>query len=72
MGYVFGQVAVEGRLVDYGLICGEMLPTGPAREVIDGIDVTCMDAAMPMMIARGDEMAPASVLAHPIKQEFTP
>ena len=55
----------------YGPTCGEMLPTGPAHEVINGIKVTCMDVAMPMMIARGDEMVPASVLAHPIKQEFT-
>ena len=71
MDYFFGQVAIEGRLADYGLICGETLPTGPARKVIDGIEITCMDVAMPVMIARGDEMVPASVLAHPVKQEFT-
>jgi 2-methylaconitate cis-trans-isomerase PrpF len=35
-----------------GSRCGSMLPTGQPREVIDGIDVSCMDVAMPMMIAR--------------------
>ena len=31
---------------------GKLLPTGQVRETIDGIDVTCIDVAMPMMIAR--------------------
>ena len=35
-----------------GSRCGSMLPTGEARETIDGIEVTCIDVAMPMMIAR--------------------
>ena len=35
-----------------GSVCGAMLPTGVVREVIDGIAVTCLDVAMPMMIAR--------------------
>lgn len=35
-----------------GTTCGAFLPTGHAREVIDGIEVTCMDVAMPMAIAR--------------------
>lgn len=35
-----------------GSVCGAMLPTGAAREEIDGIAVTCLDVAMPMMIAR--------------------
>jgi 2-methylaconitate cis-trans-isomerase PrpF len=30
---------------------GKLLPTGKVRETIDGIDVTCIDVAMPMMIA---------------------
>jgi 2-methylaconitate cis-trans-isomerase PrpF len=44
-----------------------MLPTGQAREVIDGIKITCMEMAMPMMIARGEMMVPVSVVAHPVK-----
>ncbi len=35
-----------------GSRCGSMLPTGNSIDMIDGIDVTCMDVAMPMMIAR--------------------
>lgn len=30
---------------------GSMLPTGHAREMIDGIEVTCLDVAMPVVIA---------------------
>jgi 2-methylaconitate cis-trans-isomerase PrpF len=35
-----------------GSSCGSMLPTGRPREEIDGIEVTCIDVAMPMMVAR--------------------
>lgn len=35
-----------------GSVCGAMLPTGTVRDEIDGIAVTCLDVAMPMMIAR--------------------
>jgi hypothetical protein len=35
-----------------GSSTGALLPTGSARDVIDGIEVTCMDVAMPMVIAR--------------------
>ena len=31
---------------------GKLLPTGNVRETIDGIEVTCIDVAIPMMIAR--------------------
>jgi 4-oxalomesaconate tautomerase len=37
-----------------GTSCGAMLPTGALRTLIDGVEVTCMDVAMPMMIARAD------------------
>ncbi len=33
---------------------GALFPTGQRREVIDGVEVTCMDVAMPMAIARAD------------------
>ena len=33
---------------------GAMFPTGNLVDRIDGIDVTCMDVAMPMVIARAD------------------
>ena len=35
-----------------GSVTGALLPTGNLRDVIDGIAVTCMDVAMPMVIAR--------------------
>lgn len=35
-----------------GSVTGKLLPTGGLRDVIDGIEVTCMDVAMPIAIAR--------------------
>lgn len=34
-----------------GAKTGKLLPTGNVRDTIDGIDVTCIDVAMPMVIA---------------------
>lgn len=39
-----------------GSSCGAMLPTGQPREVIDGIEVTLLDVAMPLMIARAADL----------------
>ncbi|QND54467.1 4-oxalomesaconate tautomerase (plasmid) [Phyllobacterium sp. 628] len=33
-----------------GARTGSLFPTGQSREIIDGIEVTCIDCAMPMMI----------------------
>jgi 4-oxalomesaconate tautomerase len=33
---------------------GAFLPTGNLRDTFNGVDVTCMDVAMPMVIARAD------------------
>ncbi len=38
-----------------GAATGEFLPTGKLVDVIDGIEVTCMDVAMPMAIARAED-----------------
>jgi len=35
-----------------GSVAGAMLPTGNVRDVIDGIEVTCIDVAMPMIMMR--------------------
>ncbi len=35
-----------------GSLCGVMLPTGKARDVIDGVELTCIDVAMPMILMR--------------------
>jgi 2-methylaconitate cis-trans-isomerase PrpF len=38
-----------------GSISGKLLPTGNVRDVIDGIDVTCIDVAMPMIMMRAKD-----------------
>lgn len=35
---------------------GRMLPTGNVVDVIDGIEVTCLDVAMPMMLVRAEDI----------------
>ena len=37
-----------------GSVCASMLPTGNVRDTIDGIDVTCIDNGMPLVILRAD------------------
>ncbi|MBP0484540.1 4-oxalomesaconate tautomerase [Sagittula salina] len=37
-----------------GSVTGALLPTGNLRDMIDGIEVTCMDVAMPVMFARAE------------------
>ncbi len=38
-----------------GSSTGALLPTGNLQDVFDGIDVTCMDVAMPVVIARASD-----------------
>lgn len=38
-----------------GGVCGSMLPTGNRIDVIDGVEVSCLDVAMPVMIARASD-----------------
>jgi 2-methylaconitate cis-trans-isomerase PrpF len=38
-----------------GSVSGKLLPTGNVRDVIDGIDVTCIDVAMPMIMMRAQD-----------------
>jgi len=38
-----------------GGVTGSFLPTGNTRDMFDGVTVTCMDVAMPMVIARASE-----------------
>jgi 4-oxalomesaconate tautomerase len=35
-----------------GSVSGKLLPTGNVRDVIDGVEVTCIDVAMPMIMLR--------------------
>jgi 4-oxalomesaconate tautomerase len=61
-----GDVAIDGvpgtsapvalKFLDVvGSRCNGMLPTGKALEKIDGLEVTCIDVAMPMVIGRAED-----------------
>jgi 2-methylaconitate cis-trans-isomerase PrpF len=39
-----------------GSVSGKMLPTGNVRDIIDGIEVTCIDVAMPMIMMRAQDL----------------
>jgi 2-methylaconitate cis-trans-isomerase PrpF len=60
-----GQVRIDGvpgtaapirlNFMDVvGSSTGALLPTGQAKELIQGVEVTCMDVAMPLAIARAE------------------
>ncbi len=38
-----------------GSVCGSLLPTGNVRDVIDGVEATCIDVAMPMVLLRASD-----------------
>ena len=38
-----------------GSSCGALLPTGHARDVIDGVEVTCIDNGMPVVVMRAKD-----------------
>lgn len=40
----------------WGAVTGQVFPTGQRKDLIDGIEVTCIDAAMPLMIVRAQDM----------------
>ncbi|SFN22032.1 4-oxalomesaconate tautomerase [Variovorax sp. OV329] len=40
----------------WGAVTGQVFPTGNRIDVIDGIEVTCIDAAMPLMIVRAADL----------------
>ena len=39
-----------------GSVCSGLLPTGNARDVIDGVEVTCIDNGMPLVIFRAADV----------------
>lgn len=39
-----------------GTMCGALLPTGRPRDIIDDVEVTLIDVAMPMMIVRAADL----------------
>ena len=73
-----GDFAVDGVLgtaapvsLDFmqvaGSSTGAFLPTGNIVDTIDGIDVTCMDVAMPMVIARAADFG---LTGHETREEL--
>jgi 4-oxalomesaconate tautomerase len=48
---------------------GKLLPTGNLRDTIQGIEVTCIDVAMPMVIARASDMGKTG---YELKDELDP
>lgn len=40
----------------WGSVTGSVFPTGRRIDVIDGVEVTCIDAAMPMMLVRACDL----------------
>ena len=39
-----------------GSNCGTLLPTGNVKDIVDGIEVTCIDNGMPEVIIRADDL----------------
>ncbi|VXB97457.1 4-oxalomesaconate tautomerase [Massilia sp. 9I] len=37
-----------------GSVCSSLLPTGKVRDTIDGVEVTCIDNGMPLVLLRAD------------------
>jgi len=40
----------------WGAVTGQVFPTGKRIDTIDGVEVTCIDAAMPLMIVRAADL----------------
>lgn len=39
-----------------GSVCGSLFPTGNKKDVIDGINITCIDNGMPVVLIEADEL----------------
>lgn len=39
-----------------GAICGSLLPTGNPKDVVDGVEVTCVDNGMPVVVLRARDL----------------
>ena len=49
----------------WGKVTGAVFPTGQRIDRIDGLDVTCIDAAMPLMMLRAAGAVPPMVWRSP-------
>jgi 4-oxalomesaconate tautomerase len=49
--------AIPIEFVDVaGSSCGALLPTGAARDVVEGVEVTCVDNGMPVVVLRAADL----------------
>ena len=55
-GRGLGRRWCSAFVVWWGSKCGAMFPTGAAQEEIDGVAVSCIDVAMPMVIMRAGDL----------------
>ncbi len=39
-----------------GSVCGELLPTGAVRDTLDGLEVSCIDNGMPVVLLRASDL----------------
>ncbi|MCL2470577.1 MAG: 4-oxalomesaconate tautomerase [Propionibacteriaceae bacterium] len=39
-----------------GSVCGSLLPTGHVKDVVDGVEVTCIDNGMPVVVMRASDL----------------
>ncbi|MCL2653237.1 MAG: 4-oxalomesaconate tautomerase [Propionibacteriaceae bacterium] len=39
-----------------GSVCGSLLPTGNVKDVVDGVEVTCIDNGMPVVVMRASDL----------------
>ena len=39
-----------------GAVCGSLLPTGNRIDIVDGIELTCIDNGMPVVVIRAEDM----------------
>jgi len=39
-----------------GSVCGKLFPTGQRRETVNGVDITCIDNGMPIVVLRASEV----------------
>jgi len=50
-----------------GSVCGSLLPTGRLRDVVDGVEVTCIDNGMPVVVLRASDFG---ISGHESPQEL--
>ncbi len=53
----------------WGAVTGKLFPTGQRMDTIEGVPLTCIDAAMPLMILRASDLGLTAVSA---QQSWTP